>query len=67
MTHIGGRQARLALAPGDGLQAAVFAAVRTAVLRPVPLPLRITPEEREIHARFVAGELPGDAIWSWGG
>ncbi len=64
---IGGRQARLALAPGDGLQAAVLAAVRAAILRPEPLPPRITPEEREIHARFVAGELSGDAIWSWAG
>jgi len=24
-------------------------------------------EEREIHARFVAGDLQGDVIWTWGG
>ena len=29
--------------------------------RPQALPDRLTAEEREVHARFVAGELGGDA------
>jgi DNA polymerase-3 subunit epsilon len=62
---VGGRQARLALAPGDGIQVPALAAARVTVIRPEPLPPRITPEEREAHARFVAGELSPDAIWSW--
>ncbi|HYM17593.1 MAG TPA: DNA polymerase III subunit epsilon [Micropepsaceae bacterium] len=62
---VGGRQARLALAPGDGLPAAVFRTARATAMRPEPLSPRLTPEEKEAHARFVAGELAGDAIWGW--
>jgi DNA polymerase-3 subunit epsilon len=62
---VGGRQARLALAPGDGLAAAALTAVRVTLVRPEALPPRLSADEREAHARFVAGELSGDAIWSW--
>src|SRR5258705_9757960 len=63
---IGGRQARLALAPGDG-RAFPLDVVRVARIRAVPLPERLAPIEREAHARFVASDLEGDVIWSWGG
>jgi len=63
---VGGRQARLALAPGDAGGAAM-GTVRAARPRPQPLPERISAEEREAHARFVAGDVEGDVIWSWGG
>lgn len=61
---IGGRQTRLHLAPGDAARVGV-AVVRTARARPVPLPDLIGAAEREAHARFVAAELGGDAIWRW--
>jgi DNA polymerase III subunit epsilon len=64
---IGGRQARLALAPGDFMRTAELIAARIRPPRPEPLAPRLTAEERETHARFVAGELSGDAIWSWAG
>jgi DNA polymerase-3 subunit epsilon len=63
---VGGRQARLALAPGD-TGASGMGLVRVARARPQSLAERLTPEEREAHARFIAGDLAGDAIWSWGG
>ena len=63
---VGGRQARLALAPGDsGTTGMSF--IREARPRPTPLPERLIPEEREAHARFIAGDVEGDAIWGWGG
>lgn len=61
---IGGRQARLQLAPGDVRGAETI--VRIARARPVELPERLAASEREAHARFVAGELNGDVVWSWG-
>jgi DNA polymerase-3 subunit epsilon len=63
---IGGRQVRLQLAPGD---AATFAAIAVtpARPRPEPLPPRLDAAEREAHARFIAGELGGDVLWSWAG
>ena len=61
---IGGRQAPFQLAPGDArTQESV---VRKARPRPAALPERLSAEEREAHARFVAGELGNDAVWSWG-
>ena len=62
---VGGRQARLLLAPGDGA-ASGMSVIRVARPRPVPLPPRIAPQEREAHARFVLGDLEGDVIWNWG-
>lgn len=59
---IGGRQARLQLAPGD-VRADVIVALRPVRVRLVALPERITVAELEAHARFVAAELGGDAIW----
>ena len=60
---LGGRQARLALAPADaGLAAVNF--VRVARLRPATLAPRLTVDEQERHARFI-GALEGDVIWAW--
>lgn len=61
---IGGRQVRLALAPGDA-RTLTLDVVRVARIRVVPLPERIAPAEREAHARFIASQLEGDVIWSW--
>ena len=61
---IGGRQVRLALAPGDA-RALTLDIVRVARVRPVPLAERLVPSEREAHARFIASELDGDVIWRW--
>jgi len=63
---IDGRQARLALAPGDsgGLGVGLIRAARQRLQALLP---RLSVEEREAHARFVAGDLEGDVIWSWGG
>ena len=62
---IGGRQARLELAPGD-MQDNGNPAMRAGKPRPRALPERLTEAEREDHARFVAGELEGDVIWRRG-
>ena len=62
---LGGRQARLQLAPGDSGNVGI-GFIRVARPRPTPLPERIAPEEREAHARFVAGDVEGDVVWSWG-
>src|SRR5262249_14059157 len=61
---IGGRQVRLALAPGD-TRAFTLEIVRVPRVRAMPLPERLAPAERESHARFVATELEGDVIWGW--
>ena len=61
---IGGRQATLILEAGSdrgSASAAVEIEVAVAV-RPAPLPPRLTEEEREAHARLVAG-LGEKAIW----
>jgi DNA polymerase-3 subunit epsilon len=62
---VGGRQARLQLAPGDAGTAGM-GFIRVARPRPEPLAPRIAPEEREAHARFIAGDLEGDVVWTWG-
>jgi len=63
---VGGRQARLALAPGDsgGLGLGFIRVARPRLQALLP---RLSVAERETHARFVAGELQGDVIWTWGG
>jgi len=63
---IGGRQARLQLAPGDARGAELMNVERQARPRPSPLPERLTVEEREAHARFVASQLEGDVVWRRG-
>jgi len=65
---IGGRQARLALAPEDDatLKSTTLKSKQTA-MRPQPLPERITAEEQAAHARFVAEQLEGDVVWNWVG
>ena len=62
---LGGRQVRLALAPGDAGAPRIEQVVRIPRPRPIPLAERLTVFEREMHARFVAA-LDGDVIWSWG-
>jgi DNA polymerase-3 subunit epsilon len=62
---VGGRQARLQLAPGDAGTAGM-GFIRVARPRPTPLPERLVPEEREAHARFIAGDIQGDVVWNWG-
>ena len=61
---IGGRQARLALAPGDEGTAASSGPPIERAARPNPLPGRVTPEEMAAHLRFLAEEVEGDAIWN---
>ena len=64
---IGGRQARLALSPGDEGVAALSVARSERPIRPYPLASRITPEEVAAHTHFIADELEGDVVWNWAG
>jgi DNA polymerase-3 subunit epsilon len=61
---VGGRQARLVLAPGDSAVSGM-GFIRIARPRPQALLPRLLPEERDAHARFIAAELQGDVIWGW--
>jgi DNA polymerase-3 subunit epsilon len=61
---VGGRQTRLVLAPRDG-ELASDQIVTVALTRPTPLAPRLSEEERQIHAGFVAKELGDDAVWNW--
>ena len=60
---IGGRQKRFLLAPTDAAGEGDVEA-RPVRLRPEPLPSRITPQEREAHAAFIAKELGEAALWN---
>ena len=62
---LGGRQQRLILAPVDSRAAVAVQDFRAPRLRPVPLPSRISEEERQAHTAFVAAELGAAAVWSW--
>ena len=62
---IGGRQARLALSPGDEGAADLSAARSERPIRPYPLASRITAAEIAAHIRFIADELQGDVLWNW--
>jgi len=63
---IGGRQARLALAPEDDTAVkSVDVQRKRWGMRPEPLPSRITAEELAAHARFIAEQLEGDVVWKW--
>ena len=61
---VGGRQTRLVLAPGDGVSV-TDEIVTVARVRVVPLAPRISEQERESHAAFIAKELGADAVWNW--
>jgi DNA polymerase-3 subunit epsilon len=61
---VGGRQTHLVLAPRDG-ELASAEIVSVALTRPVPLPPRVSAQELETHAAFVAKELGGDPVWNW--
>jgi DNA polymerase-3 subunit epsilon len=61
---VGGRQTHLVLAPRDG-EIVSDEIVTVALTRPAPLPPRVTAQELETHAAFVAKELGADAVWSW--
>jgi DNA polymerase-3 subunit epsilon len=62
---IGGRQARLALSPGDESAVAISIARSERPMRPYPLASRITPEEIGAHTHFIAEQLDGDVVWKW--
>jgi DNA polymerase-3 subunit epsilon len=60
---VGGRQRGLALAPIETVSRQTEEERGGARQRPVPLPPRITPEELERHAAFIARELGDNPIW----
>jgi DNA polymerase-3 subunit epsilon len=60
---VGGRQRGLALALADMEAEKSETVSGRARQRPSALPFRVTPEEAERHAAFVATELGEDAIW----
>ena len=59
---IGGRQTALILEASVTKKAATVVAAQIAQQRPIPLPPRLTDEERAAHAAFVAG-LGEHALW----
>ncbi len=61
---VGGRQAKLRLAPRDTTEVTA-ATVVAARQRPISLPSRIAPADAAAHAGFVACELGSDAVWNW--
>lgn len=63
---IGGRQTRMALAPGDkAVSAGDMMESRAARQRPGPLGPRISELEAAAHAAFVQNELGEGAVWTW--
>jgi DNA polymerase III subunit epsilon len=60
---LGGRQKRLSLNPVDRA-ADERGEIRSMRARPEPLASRLTRAEAEAHAKFVAEELGGDALWN---
>jgi DNA polymerase-3 subunit epsilon len=60
---LGGRQKRLSLSPVDRA-ADERGEIRSMRARPEALPSRLTRAEAEAHAKFVAEELGGDALWN---
>ena len=61
---VGGRQTRLKLAPSDAANSAIEIARSPTRQRQTPLPNRLSPDEAEAHARFIARELGPEAIWN---
>ncbi len=64
---IGGRQAHLELSAAAATAGEHFEARGERLVRPEPLPARLTADEIAAHARFIAEELEGDVIWNWAG
>lgn len=60
---VGGRQRKLSLGPVETAEASDAEAM-TARIRPVPLPPRLTAEEAQDHAAFVAQELGREPLWA---
>ena len=60
---IGGQQARLELSSKRAEQGSVGGSAVVALVRPGPLPSRLTASEAESHAQFVNG-LGSEALWS---
>nr|TFG55347.1 MAG: DNA polymerase III subunit epsilon [Hyphomicrobiales bacterium] len=64
---LGGRQADLQLAPWQGREGQTgMGEAHTARKRAKALPGRLSAAECESHHKFVAAELKGDVLWSWG-
>lgn len=61
---VGGRQAKLRLAPRDTAEA-MSAGTVAARQRSAPLPSLLSVAEAAAHAEFVAHELGSDAVWNW--
>lgn len=62
---VGGRQARLKLAPSDAASMNAEVAGNAPVRqRPSPLSPRVSAAEAQSHARFVVQELGSEAIWN---
>lgn len=64
---IGGRQAHLELTAAADKAEGHVEARGERLVRPLPLPERVTEDEITAHARFIAEELEGDVIWNWAG
>jgi DNA polymerase-3 subunit epsilon len=60
---VGGRQRNLSLAPVEGIVAHDNGTLRPARIRPEALPSRLTAEEAQAHAAFIAKELGNDPVW----
>ncbi|HEY4941084.1 MAG TPA: DNA polymerase III subunit epsilon [Rhizomicrobium sp.] len=60
---VGGRQRKLSLGPVETAAAPSGLDMRVARLRPEPLPPRLSADEQEAHAAFVANELGKDPVW----
>ena len=62
---IGGRQAHFELTAAAANGAEHVETRGERLVRPHPLPERVTDGELAAHARFIAEELEGDVIWNW--
>ncbi|MEI9885587.1 MAG: DNA polymerase III subunit epsilon [Rhizomicrobium sp.] len=60
---VGGRQRKLSLGPAESA-ATAGGEMRAARSRPEPLPPRLSAQEAEAHAAFVAKELGKDPVWN---
>ena len=60
---VGGRQRKLSLGPKEVVAPADGVEIRATRTRPEPLPSRLSAEEADAHASFVARELGKDPVW----